>query len=633
MKKDIIKNRIIHAQDFIDKKFKPSLQAKLHFIKLFELFFPEFNKHFLIKTLDWNKNSFNLDIIDKESNDIFKLNLKDNLWYKNCSWKLCTNNICNWVHYEIKNKNFLKFLVYFSVKWKIFTIDSFLNILTNDYKAKKEFYQIFWKQNRPPFSIIQDWGHSLHKFRFIVHEWVFRNMDQSIRLNLPEASIHHSERECQWITPWNKATWYHFFNFPWEYYDHSFDKYYYLSENEKKKYLEWDNSWRWISISTDLDENDIVMWEWTDKLTRALDYVIENIQKNNIKILNFNCCCVPRVIWDDVYSVLKRAKEKSSIPFLFQWQLEKTPYEQKVMLLEEYIDLIESNNIKKIKNSISLFWYHENKFQKMLWDILKENWVRINTSFIPTIDIRLLELMFKSELFVFSTNNFQKEVFEYPFQNLWFKSISPCFPYWFKNSENWLKTILWEFNIEFKYTDDYKKVENEYYNKVKTIENKWYKVWIVLLWLQEVKKFLSTDYMNNIDIIWFLKEMWFKLDFIIFDNFEWYINNNDDDSYTVFDWNHEMIEELVFSKVDKDNIINISYFWFEDEFSELFIKNKYDLIYSDIYFDNRIAKLWINQFNLKNFHVWNLWALETITELLNLCEMSYYKNYSVYFKD
>jgi hypothetical protein len=30
-------------------------------------------------------------------------------------------------------------------------------ILTKDLKAKKEYYQIFWKQNRPPFSIIQDW--------------------------------------------------------------------------------------------------------------------------------------------------------------------------------------------------------------------------------------------------------------------------------------------------------------------------------------------------------------------------------------------------------------------------------------------------------------------------------------------
>jgi hypothetical protein len=43
------------------------------------------------------------------------------------------------------------------------------------------------------------------------------------------------------------------------------------------------------------------------------------------------------------------------IPFIFQGQLEKTPYEQKIMLLEEYINQIEIDKIEKIKESISLF--------------------------------------------------------------------------------------------------------------------------------------------------------------------------------------------------------------------------------------------------------------------------------------
>jgi hypothetical protein len=54
-------------------------------------------------------------------------------------------------------------------------------------------------------------------------------------------------------------------------------------------------------------------------------------------------------------------------------------------------------------------------------------------------------------------------------------------------------------------------------------------------------------------------------------------------------------------------------------------------MYSDLYFDNRIVKIGINQFSLKNFYVWYSWALKTIMELINLCEMSFYKNYSKYF--
>jgi hypothetical protein len=394
---------------------------------------------------------------------------------------------------------------------------------------------------------------------------MMRNMDQSIRLNLPEASIHHSERECLWISPNNKDTWYNFFNFPWWFYDHSFDKYYYLTNDEKKEYIEWKNSWNWLSIFTDLNENDIVMWEWTDKLSRALDYVVENIEKNNIKMLSFNCCCVPRIVWDDIYSVLKRVKEKINIPFVFQWQLEKTPYEQKIMLLEEYINKLDINNIKKIKNSISLFWYHENIYQKELWDILLDNWIKINTSFIPTIDVRLLELMYKSELFVFSPNNFQKEAFEYPFQWIWTKFINPKYPYWLENTQKWLIDILWEFKNDLVINNKIFNIKKEYNNKIQIVEKKLYKVWIVFLWLQEVKKFFSTDYMNNIDIAWFLEEMWFEINLFIFDNFKGYLSRNDD-SYKLSDWNHEKIEEIIFNNLKNKEKFKIQYFSWEDDF-------------------------------------------------------------------
>lgn len=630
MKSDIIKKRLIKPENFIDKKFTPSLKIKISFIKIFELFYTDFNKYFFIKSIKWDRNNFKIEIRDNKTNELFKLILKDNLWIKKCSGKLCTNNLCNWIHYNLKNKNFLRFLIYFSNKGKYLEINNFLKILINDYKAKKEYYQIFLKQSRPPFSIIQDWNHPLQKFRFVVHEWFFRNIDQSLNLNLPEISIHHSERECQWITPWNKATWYHFFNFPLEYYDHRFDKYYYLSYTEKRKFLYWKNSWKSLWISTDLNENDIVMWQWINKLTKALDYAIKNIKRNNIKLLSFNCCCVPRVIWDDVYSVLKRTKEKLNIPFIFQWQLEKTPYEQKVLLLEEYINIIKNKKIKKTKNSISLFWYHENIYQKELCDILIDNWVKINTSFIPTIDVRLLELMFKSELFVFSPNKFQKEIFEYPFQDLWFKFISPIFPYWFVNSEKWLIEILSNFNINLNFSSKYLWIKKAYYEKVYEVKSKWYKICIVLLWLQETKKFFSSDYMNNVNIIWFLQEMWFELNFLIFDNFKSYFTWNDD-SYKISDWNHEKIEEFINNNINKNEKIKINFYSSETDFNNLFVKEKYNLVYSDIYFDDRIINLWINQFNLKYFHVWITWALKTITELINLCEMTFYKNYFKYF--
>jgi hypothetical protein len=457
-----------------------------------------------------------------------------------------------------------------------------------------------------------------------------RNMDQSISLNLPEVFIHHSERECKWISPNNKDKGYHFLNFPSWFYNHKFDKYYYLSDEEKKEYLKWENKWVSMWLSTDLNEEDIIMWKWNDKLSELIDYVVENAPKNNTKVISFNCCCVPRVVWDDIYSLLKSAKQKIKIPFIFQWQLEKTPYEQKIWLLEKYIEKIDIEKIKKTKNSISLFWYHENEYQKELWDELNKLWIKINTSFIPSIDVRLLPLMYKSKLFIFSPNSFQKEIFEYPFQSIWIKYITPKYPYSIKYIDNWFELILKEFNIKFN-KDDIAKEHKEKYNKyVSYVKNKEYSVGIILIWKKEIEKLLNPDYMSNIDIIDFLEEMWFKINLFVYDNFSDQKISNRDENYKVSDGNHEEILNII---KEKSKSVNVSFFSWAEWFDDIFKNNKLDLLYSDIYFDDRIAKYGLNQINLKSFYLWYSWAVKTIEWLINLCEMTFYKNYYKYFSN
>ena len=334
----------------------------------------------------------------------------------------------------------------FYKKWQSLDFDFFLKLLMLDPKAKKDYYSIFWQSKRPPFSIIQDWGHDTHKIRFIVPEWVLRNVDQSLELNIWEWHIHHSERECRAIWPeieFHKEL--KFFSYPLWFYNHTFDKYFYLT-NEEKRLLN-NNNWYWIN--TDLEEDDVVMWRWNEILSESLNHLVENIKKYNLKTLRFNCCCVPRIVWDDIQSILQNVKSKIDIPFIFDWQLEKTPFEQKILLLEDYISKIDINNIQKEKNTISLFGYHENEYLKYIYDILVNNGIKLNTVLIPSIDVELLPKLFKTELFIFSNNKFQEEVFEYPFKNLGMDYISPVYPYSVNNTNIWLWEISKYFWLNF----------------------------------------------------------------------------------------------------------------------------------------------------------------------------------------
>lgn len=632
IKDSIIKNRIIKEEYFFWKRFKPWKSIRLVFKKLFDLFFDDFSKLIDIKSLEWDREGFVVLLIEKSSWEILDLRIKDNNWVKTCWAIFCSDNLCLWVHKKIWNETYLKFLKSFYNKWWNLTFKFLMKVLTKDFKAKKEFYQIFWKQNRPHFSIIQDWGHPLQSFRFIVPEWVMRNMDQSISLNLPEASVHHSERECKWISPNNKDTGYHFFNFPWSFYDHRFDKYYYLSDEEKQEYIYSEEDSNNVSVFTDLTENDIVLWYWTEKLNTALEKVVKDIDKKGIKMLSFNCCCVPRIIWDDIYSTLKRFDKKIDVPFLFQWQLEKTPYEQKILLLEQYIDKLDISKIKKITNSVSIFWYHENFFQKDLWDVLINNNIKINTSFIPSIDVRLLELMYMSELFIFSPNNYQREAFEYPFMDIWTKSVSPEYPYWIEKTDNWFKEIWEAIWVDIDLWNEIKDIKDKFTKKVKYVEQKGYTIWIFFIWKPELENFLNPDSMNNINVIETLNSMWFRVELYIYDNFTDYMNIGDQ-SYKLSDWNHDEIETIINQGFDNNEKIWINYFSSKQEYESILTDNKLDLIYSDLYFDSRISDIWLSQLSLKNFYVWYSWALKSINELIKMCEITFYKNYNKYFNN
>lgn len=623
---DLIKNRYINPNEFLWKRFTPSIFIKLHFFKIFNLIYSDFSKYFSIKNIIFEQNKFRIVLKHNLSEDCFELNIRDNSIDK-CDWIYCTNNICLWYHNLISNKDLLKFLLYFSKKWIFLKFNFFLEILAKDPKAKKEYYQIFWKWNRPKFSIIQDWGHELHNFKFIFPEWIFRNLDQSLKLNISEWYIHHSERECISIgpdIPDFKQTY--FFSYPNWFYNHTFDKYFYLSNEEKQDLIKKNTSS--FSVFTDLSEDDIIMWKWNEKLSKSLDIAIKNIKNNDVKTLIFNCCCVPRIVGDDILSLLNKAKEKLQIPFIFNGQLEKTHFEQKIFLIEKYLEKIDKSNIKKIKKSISLFWYNENIYLEKLNNILKNNWIILNSIFIPTIDIELLPKLYETELFVFSQNKLQEEIFEYPFKNLWIDFISPIYPYSLKNTDKWLNEIFSFFNKKYTPTEYEKNIIKEYNLKINYIKEKWYKISFIFIWKEELLNFINTNY-NNIDVIWFLEEMWFQIDFIFYTNLSKYFIVNNEIKYTNDDIDKYQITSLINNKVLDKEKISINFVSNEEELFEIISKS--NLVYSDLNFENRTYNLWINIFNIKAFKEWYDWALDTINYMIKLIEINYYKNFWKYF--
>ena len=146
-----------------------------------------------------------------------------------------------------------------------------------------------------------------------------------------------------------------------------------------------------------------------------------------------------------------------------------------MVLLENYLEKTEERPTTA-KNSISLFGYPESEEQKQLALLLEGKGVRINTSFIPSVDMRLLPLMYRSERFVFSPNHFQGEIFEHPFQTMGIPWISPRFPYSFRYTDEWLRAIFAEFHFPFEENDTIRDFRKKYEAKTAYVKERGFTV-------------------------------------------------------------------------------------------------------------------------------------------------------------
>jgi hypothetical protein len=82
------------------------------------------------------------------------------------------------------------------------------------------------------------------------------------------------------------------------------------------------------------------------------------------------------------------------------------------------------------------------------------------------------------------------------------------YPFSFSYTDEWLENILREFNINFDpHNQEIKNLREEYFSRVEYVKSKEYTLGIFLVGKKDVEKFLDSNYMNNIDLAHFLKEM------------------------------------------------------------------------------------------------------------------------------
>lgn len=594
--------------------------TKKYFEKIFEKILKWFHEKFETIKIFWFKQSLNFEFRYKKNWQIIFIWIVSKK--ENYNDEYSTKNLQFNFDRQVDIDDFKKFLVWFKIKANDLNIEDFLKILEKDDTFKKKYFEKIFEYDRI-VSIINDRWHPIHKFRFLVLELIFRNIDQKMNLDCSKIELQHSERECFCNDPHVDNWWYRFFNTPSGYYRKYNFKYSYLNENQKNE-IKKDNYSK--MFHTDLDDDDVVKWA-NDKLQAVVDEAIKIWEERELDIIAFNCCCVPRIIWEDIHSILKKWAQKSKTHFMLRWQLEKTPFEQKITIINKNIEKYKNSWI--IKNSISLFWFEEDLWTYELVKHLQMLWIKVNSIFCPTINLKLISELMKSSLFVFNSNIFYNELFE-NFYKLWIEYITLDQPFWFEQSKNWIISILnklWYKDWEWKLKDKIKNLQLQYEKKVEYVKENNFSLWFIWIWSVDLKKLFDKNYMSDIDITKITTDMWFNRKFAIFDWLDKYLSHDKSNFYS--NDKKKTIEYL-----EQNNSIKWKYSldFFSDE--NWMIKwneeQKPNCIYSDIYFDDRLLKMWKSEFSVNYFEKWFEWIIRTIDNFIKLSNFDTYKKLQKY---
>lgn len=502
----------------------------------------------------YNNKNFVLIGISYKSN---KLLINKYSWITSLDWKKLLVILQKYKEIFLKlleelNRDFLK----------IWEESDFINIFD-----KKELWFNDIK-NKLEFSFIDDYTYR-------------RNYNSDFDFNFENKTIlkiYHSDYECS-RCDWPKNSFTLFPNF---------------NEINDDLFFSWKDNKKVDHLFTNITEYESISIWWNKKIDEIL---CDKTLIDSYDIISLNKSCISVIMWDDIKSIFKYHKIENKKIFYTDQNID-SPY----ISVINYLKNIEIKK-KTQKNEILFFWLDKNKNTYELIEFLKNNfWIKVWNTLLPSIDIKDLWSILDYKLSIFFTWKELKtqNIFKlYPIDN-----IEMVIPYGITKISILIEGILkelWETRDISKLKEIIKihKIKNKsLYKEAKTLELGF------IIQDFHIKYFLSDNF-RWIPLISLFKDMWFKINFFIFDNNKLY--SSDIEKFRKYSFN------TIVSNIKKE---------LDD-----FIENKnIQLYYSEISNDNRILSK-----NKEQFSIWDIeygieWFYRTFNLLVKKCNKVKYFN-------
>ncbi len=440
------------------------------------------------------------------------------------------------------------------------------------------------------------WGNPRQWFQFFSDFEIERSSLCSMRFTDPVCCVTHGEHECMSIEPDTCTPTVVFVNLPW------------VDSHGAANDVRSESS----GFFTGMVDSDTIMGG-TAKLENALRAAIQNPRTRMVRVNN---TCLPKIIGDDVNSVIARVQKESPIPILLMNTDLNSPEATFTDLVRQARQVLDEQKPDERTGGLNLIGFPPGRGRSELQAELERVGIGVNVWLFPAIGVESMRRYLAGRYGIVYPHAIWLELAENILAELGVEYRPLPAPHGLERTARWLQkvaevldqTLAWE-----KWRARFLEPRRAEWDDLTRQAGEHGLAFVVDIDSAGRLKDAGSHY--GFEILPLLEEMGFRL----------YVFVRQPSSGPTDQTGTEVMDSLA-----QPQRHTCSFFSEPDELSELLRADGFEAVYSEVFFDTRISRAGKAQFNLSMIELGLDGAFRSLGRLIGLCRWPFYRSYHRY---
>ena len=245
----------------------------------------------------------------------------------------------------------------------------------------------------------QSWNHENQWKWYLAKAELEQMKDSIIQFETPFVYIEHSDFECQFLTPRN------FVCYPWKTPNRHYANPGLEVHDDALAASVGQGTTMGLALYTNYKDIDVI--------TGATSYIVDIMEKVrqhlSPEVVWVDQTCVPEVIGDDTYALVKQAAEKASFPILYKNQTPIDPYDRNLQMMAKAF--AEAQGTSKTPGGVALVGFASDLAREELTAQLAALGASVTTAIVPAVAPSMAADYLRAQVAAFYPNDEWKKFY------------------------------------------------------------------------------------------------------------------------------------------------------------------------------------------------------------------------------